>query len=41
MGQISTKLGTKHPWEEGIQVCSNAGPGPSPRGDNGEILNFY
>ena len=24
--QISTKLGTKHPWEKGIQVCSNEEP---------------
>ena len=23
---ISTKLGTKHPWVKGIQVCSNEGP---------------
>ena len=25
-GPISTKLGTKHPWVKGIQVCSNEGP---------------
>ena len=25
-GPISTKLGTKHPWVEGMQVCSNEGP---------------
>ena len=31
---ISTKLGTKHPWVKGIQVCSNEGPHPFPRGDN-------
>ena len=37
----STKLGTKHPWVEGIQVCSNEGPCPSPRGDNSEIVNLY
>ena len=29
---ISTKLGTKHPWLKGIQVCSNKGPCPFPRG---------
>ena len=23
---ISTKLGTKHPWVKGIQVCSNEEP---------------
>ena len=31
---ISTKLGTKHPWVKWIQVCSNDGPSPFPRGDN-------
>ena len=31
---ISTKLGTKYPWMKGIQVCSNEGPHPFPRGDN-------
>ena len=31
---ISTKLFTKHPWVKGIQVCSNEGPHPFPRGDN-------
>ena len=40
-GPISTKLSTKHPWLKGIQVCSNEGPRPSPRGDNSEIVNFY
>ena len=40
-GPISTKLGTKHPWVEGIQVCSNERPRPSTRGDNSEIVNFY
>ena len=25
-GPISTKLGTKHSWVKGIQVCSNEGP---------------
>ena len=28
--------GTKHPWVKGIQVCSNEGPHPFPRGDNYE-----
>ena len=36
-GPISTKLCTKHPWVKGIQVCSNEGPRPFPRGDNYEI----
>ena len=25
-GPISTKLGTRHSWVKGIQVCSNEGP---------------
>ena len=29
-----TKLGTKHPWVKGIQVCSNEGPRPF----QGEII---
>jgi hypothetical protein len=35
-GPILTRLGTNHPWVEGIQVCSNEGDRPSLRGDNGE-----
>ena len=38
---ISTKLGTKHPWVKGIQVCSNEGPRPSPRGDTYEIVKIH
>ena len=34
---ISTKLGTKHPWLKGIQVCSNEGPCSFPWGHNYEI----
>ena len=30
-GQISTKLGTKHPWMKGIQICSNEGPHHFPK----------
>ena len=40
-GPISTKLGTKHPWVKGIQVCSNEGPRPFPRGDNYEIVKIH
>ena len=40
-GPISTKLDTKHPWVKGIQVCSDEGPRPFPRGDNSEIVNLY
>ena len=38
---ISTKHGSKHPWVEGIQVCSNEGPRPFPRGDNYEIVKIH
>ena len=38
---ISTKLGTKYPWVKGIQVCSNEGPRPFPRGDNKEIAKIH
>ena len=40
-GPISTKLGTKHPWVKGIQVCSNEGPRPFPRGDDYEIVKIH
>ena len=33
-GPISTKLGTKHSWVKGIQVCSNEGSCLFPSGDN-------
>ena len=36
-GPISTKLSTKHPWMKGIQVSSNEGHCPFPKGDNYEI----
>ena len=38
---ISTKLGTKHTWVKGIQVCSNDGPYPFPRGDNYKIAKIH
>ena len=41
IGPISTKLGTEHPWMEGIQVCSIEWPRPSPRGDDSEIIKLY
>jgi hypothetical protein len=28
------KLGTKHPWMKGIQICTYKGLGPLQRGDN-------
>ena len=37
---ISIKLRTKHNWMWGIQVCSNEGLRPFPRGDNYEIAKY-
>ena len=31
---IHDVFGSKNPWVKGIQVCSNEGPHPFPRGDN-------
>ena len=30
-----------HPWVKGIQICSNEGPLPFPRGDNYEIAKIH
>jgi hypothetical protein len=38
---ILTRLGTNHPWGEGIQVCSNEGECPSPRGDNSKRVKIH
>ena len=35
-GPILTRLDINDPWGKGIQVCSNEGDCPSPRGDNSE-----
>ena len=40
-GQISIKLGTKHPWVKGILVCAKDGPHPLPWGDNYEIAKIH
>ena len=40
-GSTPTKLGTKHSWVKGIQVCSNEGPHPSQRGDDREIVKIH
>ena len=32
---------TNYPWLKGIQVCSNEGPRPFPRGDNNEIAKIH
>ena len=37
----SQQLGTKHPWLEGIQLCSNEGPNLFSRGDNYEIPKIH
>ena len=41
IGQFQPKLGTKHPYVMGIQVCSNEVPRPFPRGDNNEIAKMH
>jgi hypothetical protein len=38
---ILTTLGTNHPYVEGIQVSSNEGDNPSPRGDNSERVKIH
>jgi hypothetical protein len=40
-GPILTKLGTNHPWVEGIQVCSNEGDCSSPMGDNSKRVKVH
>ena len=40
-GLISTKVGTEHPRVKGIQVCSNEGHRPFPKGDNYEKANIH
>ena len=40
-GSISTKLGTKQNWVNGILVCSNKGPRTLSRGDNHEIAKIH
>ena len=39
-GPISTKLGTSHPFEKGIQVCSNEWPHPFRKGDNSKTIKI-
>jgi hypothetical protein len=36
-----TWLGTNHPWEKGIQVCSNEVDSLYPRGDNNTLSIFF
>ena len=40
-GPISTNLGTMCPLVKGIQICSNEGPCPYPRGNNYEIAKKH
>jgi hypothetical protein len=40
-GPVLTRLGTKHHWVKGIQVCSNKGDSSSPRGDNSERVKIH
>jgi hypothetical protein len=40
-GPILNRLGTNHPWGEEIQVCTNEGDFPSPRGDNWETVKIH
>jgi hypothetical protein len=38
---ILTRLAIYHPLVKGIQVCSNEGDCPSPRGDNGKRVKMH
>jgi hypothetical protein len=40
-GSILTRLGTDCPYVKGIQVCSNEGNSPPPRGDNSERVKIH
>jgi hypothetical protein len=40
-GPISTRLGTYHPWGEGLPVSSNEGGRPSSRGDGSERVKMH
>jgi hypothetical protein len=40
-GPILTKLGTNHPWGEGILNCKNEGDCFSPRGDNHKRVKIH
>jgi hypothetical protein len=40
-GPILTRLGTDHSYLEGIQVCSNEGDNPSPRGNNSNRMKIH
>ena len=41
LGQFQPKIGTTHSWKKGIQVYTNEGPLPFPRGDNYDKVKIY
>jgi hypothetical protein len=41
IGPILTRLGRNHPWGKGIEVCTNEGDNPSPRGDNSKRVKIH
>jgi hypothetical protein len=40
-GPFLTRLGTNYPRGEGIQVCSNEGDCPYPRGDDSKRVKIH
>jgi hypothetical protein len=40
-GPILIRIGTNHPWREGIQDCSKEGGCPSPRGNKSERVKIH
>ena len=40
-GQFPPNLAPKHPWVKGLQICSNEGSCPVPRGHNQEIAKIH
>jgi hypothetical protein len=40
-GPILIRIGINHLWGEGVQVCSNEGDSPSPRGDNSKRVKVH
>jgi hypothetical protein len=40
-GLILTRLGTNHPWGEGILNCAKEGDCLSPRGDNSKRVKIH
>jgi hypothetical protein len=40
-GPMLTRLGINNPWGEGIQVYSNEGDCPSPRGDDSKRVKIH